>query len=285
MAAGLVNVDLGKLAKPATVLVERVSDAVGGIAKPWQIQRVARAEGLAMVIAAQSEIEVTELQRRAARRWMDEETRKQINIEDITNRALPHVTEEAKPEDVEEDWIVNFFDKCRIVSDEQMQDVWARILAGEANNPGTFSRKTVNILADMDKSDAELFTTLCSFAWEFPDATVPLIYIDEDFFMEREINLTSLADMESFGLILTDSMGFALNAGHGAIQASYFGRSLELTLAKSAENQLDTGSMLLTGAGREIGSICGLSQIEGFFEFMQYKWEQDLRIEAIRMLE
>ncbi len=39
---GLIN--LGDLSKPVTVLIERVSDAVGGIAKPWQIKRIAKAE-------------------------------------------------------------------------------------------------------------------------------------------------------------------------------------------------------------------------------------------------
>ena len=34
---------------------------------------------------------------------------------------------------MEEDWIANFFDKCRIVSDSEMQSLWARVLAGEAN--------------------------------------------------------------------------------------------------------------------------------------------------------
>lgn len=45
-------IDLGKLAEPATKLIEKVSDAVGGIAKPWQIKRVASAEAAAAKIAA-----------------------------------------------------------------------------------------------------------------------------------------------------------------------------------------------------------------------------------------
>ncbi len=51
-----------------------------------------------------------------------------------------------------------------MISDEQMQALWAKILAGEANGPGRFSKKTVNIVASLDKSDAEAFTTLCGFA-------------------------------------------------------------------------------------------------------------------------
>ena len=39
----LINID--ELSKPATVLIEKISDAVGGIFEPSQIVRVAKAEG------------------------------------------------------------------------------------------------------------------------------------------------------------------------------------------------------------------------------------------------
>ncbi len=35
--------NIGELSKPATVLIEKVSDAIGGIFRPWQIRRVALA--------------------------------------------------------------------------------------------------------------------------------------------------------------------------------------------------------------------------------------------------
>ena len=38
-------VNLGDLSKPATVLIEKISDAIGGIFKPYQIKRIAKAEG------------------------------------------------------------------------------------------------------------------------------------------------------------------------------------------------------------------------------------------------
>ncbi len=37
-------INLGELSKPATVLIEKISDAVGGIFKPYQIIRAAKAE-------------------------------------------------------------------------------------------------------------------------------------------------------------------------------------------------------------------------------------------------
>jgi hypothetical protein len=37
-------INLSELSKPATVLIEKISDALGGVFKPFQIVRVAKAE-------------------------------------------------------------------------------------------------------------------------------------------------------------------------------------------------------------------------------------------------
>ena len=83
----------------------------------------------------------------------------------LFDKTEPHLNQETQPESMEDDWIANFFDKCRIVSDSDMQTLWGRVLAGEANAPGTYSKRTVNLLSDFDKSDAELFTKLCGLGW------------------------------------------------------------------------------------------------------------------------
>src|SRR5258708_34931791 len=116
---------LGDLSKPATVLVEKISDAVGGIFKPYQIVRVAKAEAQADRVRVESQIEISDIQRRAFRRFLDEEGKKQKNIEDITGKALPQLEENSKPDEVENDWITNFFDKCRLISDDEMQGLWS----------------------------------------------------------------------------------------------------------------------------------------------------------------
>ena len=162
----LINLgNAGDLSKPATILVERISDAISGVAKPWQIKRVAEAEAEAQRIHTESEIELADLRLRTGHRFIAEQTRLQLNIESITKKSITSLDEDSSPEDLEDDWIVNLFDKCRNISDEDMQDMWARILAGEANNPGSFSRKTINLAADLDKRDAELFSNICRFAW------------------------------------------------------------------------------------------------------------------------
>ena len=168
-------INLGDLSKPADTLIKKVSKAVGGIFAPYQIKRVAKAEAEAALIKAQTEIQITDLHLRAMRRFVEEEAKHQKNMEDITAKALPQLNGKADPSKVEDDWITNFFNKCRIVSDDEMQGLWSRILAGESNSPGTYSKRTVNFLSDLDKRDAETFTRLCGFGWVIVGFN-PLIY-------------------------------------------------------------------------------------------------------------
>ena len=154
--------NIGDLAKPATALIEKIADAGYILYEPRHIREVAKAKADAAEIEAKSQIEITNLHRRAALRWIEEEARNQKNIEDITTKAVHQLDEDADPHDIDDDWIVNFFEKSRLVSNNTMQDLWAGILAGEANCTGSYSPKALMALADMDQKVATLFNTFCS---------------------------------------------------------------------------------------------------------------------------
>ena len=145
-------INLGDLTKPADTLIKKISNATGVLFEPRQIKRVAKAKAETARIEAQSQIEITDLHRRAMHRWIEEEATQQKNMEGVTAKALPQLNENANPDSIEDDWIVNFFDKSRIVSDNEMQGLWSRVLAGEANAPGSYSKRTVNSLSDLDKA-------------------------------------------------------------------------------------------------------------------------------------
>ncbi len=113
----IIKIDFEGLTKPMTALIEKVSEAVVGYARPQQIIRVAEAEAQADRIRANARIAVTDIERRAAYRWLREEGKKQANIEEITRQALPLLGENSQPQNIEDDWITHFFDKGRLVSD------------------------------------------------------------------------------------------------------------------------------------------------------------------------
>jgi len=108
------------------------------------------------LIHAKSKVEITELQQRALQHFINEESKRQENIEFITEKALPLLEENANPQNMEDDRVTNFFDKCRNVSDGDMQQLWCKLLAGEASSPGRFSKRAVNFVHSLDKRDAAI---------------------------------------------------------------------------------------------------------------------------------
>ncbi len=278
MGDGNSIVNLGDLAKPATVLIEKISDAVGGVFKPYQIVRVAKAEVAAELIRAETQIQITDLHRRAMHRFVEEEAKHQLNIESITNQALPFLEENASPQEMADDWITNFFDKGRIVSNNEMQKIWSRILAGEANRPGTFAKRTVNLLNDLDKSDAELFICLCGFGWMIRESFVPLIFDraqENDIYEMKGINLVSLSHLDSLGLIRFESSfigGYLYGKLPKKLTVFYFGRPVALTFPQDDDNRLRIGKVQLTHAGQQLALVCGATPVEGFFEYIYDSW-------------
>ena len=267
-------VKLGDLTKPATVLIEKISDAVGGVFKPYQIVRVAKAEAEANQIQAESQIQVTDLHRRAMHRFLEEEAKKHSNIEAITQNALPLLEVQSAPQNVSDDWITNFFDKSRIVSDEEMQSLWSRVLAGEANAPGAFAKRTVNLLADLDKEDAVLFTKLCGFRWIF--GNVVLLILDEQasIYENHGINFNSLSHLESLGLIqFSPPLGFKFLRLPKSLTVFYYEQPVTLSFSKDADNDLVAGKVLLTRAGQQLANVCESKPVEGFFQYVTEKWK------------
>ena len=258
-------------------MIEKISDAVGTLWEPKQIRRVAQAKADAAVVVAKADIEIDEVKRRALQRFVDEETKKQLNMESIVGMAIQGLDENAPTEDIEGDWITNFFDRCRSVSDHEMQLLWSRILTGEANAPGSFSRKTVNLVADLDKASAKLFHTLCSFGWQFGDTFAPLILdFGDRTYNQRGIFLFSLGELDAIGLIrISGTAGLVLNQLPKRITATYHDQSVELTLPKDTGNELKVGKVIMTPSGMQLSRIVKPDPVEGFFEFIYDKWVGD----------
>lgn len=266
-------INIGELAKPATVLIEKISDAIGGCFKPYQIRRIAQAEAEAERIKATTQIEITDLQHRAMQRFFVEEAKKQNNIESITAQALPRLGDGANPKQVEDDWITNFFDRCRLISDGEMQSLWAKVLAGEANSPGQYSKRTVNLLGSLDKSEAALFTKLCGFAW-FIGNIAPLIYDTEaEIYIQHGVNFNAMKHLDDIGLVSFGSLGgYCRTHLPKQITIFYYGTPVNVELPMDSDNDLHTGKVLLSKAGQELAHVCGSQPVRGFLDYVLGEW-------------
>lgn len=267
-------INFGDISKPANTLIKKVSSAVGGVFEPWQIKRIAKAQAEADLIKAESEIKISDLHRRAMHRFIEEEAKRQENMEEITKKSLPFLDDQSDPEKMENDWVTNFFEKSRIISDDDMQTLWAHVLAGEANKPGTFSKRTVNLLSDLDKRDAELFQTLCRFGWPIGSFT-PLIFDSgAPIYNNLGINFTSLSHLSSLGLIQLNALsGYSRVGLPKNFQVNYFGRPLRLEIKEGQKNTMSIGQTLLTTAGLELAEIVKVAPVPGFYEYVKDQWK------------
>jgi hypothetical protein len=258
MDINIVKVDPGKLPEVGITLIKKISKAIGGIFEPHQIRRIAQANADAALIQAENGIQITDLHRRAFQRFANEEARKQDNMESITEKAIPLLEEDCDPSKMEDDFVANFFDKCRIVSDTEMQMLWAKILAGEANAPGSYSKRTVNTLGSLDEYDAILFTNLCSFCWGDLDIPVILSAVlesDVHVYSEGSIDFRSLTHLDNIGLIsfsLTNDLH--ITSPEKTAFISYFGHIYRLDFIK--DNKLPIGMVILTQIGKQLASVC-----------------------------
>ena len=270
-------INLGELSKPATVLIKKISDAIGGIFKPYQIRRVAQAEAEAKKIEAVADIEITEIQQRALFRFIAEESKKQSNIESITSKALPELNNDSKPNDIEDDWITNFFDKCRLISDEEMQILWSKVLSGEANSPGKFSKRTVDFLSSLDKSDAILFDKLCGFCWII-GGVVPLIYdYQNKIYNSQGIDFNALQHLDNIGLISFNTIGFLKLTSSDFLDTYYYDEKVKIKfrkIDKEKENKISSGLVMLTKIGGELAPITNSEPVPGFLDYILGVWSK-----------
>ena len=264
-----MNIDIGSLTKPATVLVKKVAAACGVLYEPRRIIRHAHAEAEAEKIAALAQVEVDEIQQRGLQRMIHLEGRRQENIEAITAQAVQSIPEDAQTEQLDEDWIVHFFGQCSDISDKKMQVLWSRILAGEATKPGNYSKHTINALAEMDKTEAELFTTLCQFIWQFDPYSGPLVFdVDHDIYKNQGITFLSLTELDSLGFIMYNAVGLnVISPSKNPDSMSYFNNAVYLEFDKASGNQISIGHVLFSPIGRQLASIVNVEPNKEFYTY------------------
>ena len=94
---------------------------------------------------------------------LSKSTIKFANQAKILNVSLDKVSDTAKPENIDNDWLLSFMHEAAYISNEQMQYVWGCILAEACDNPDFCSKTLLNTLSLMNRKQAEWFNGICKF--------------------------------------------------------------------------------------------------------------------------
>ena len=271
------------VSRTANTFVNRFFDHIGADRQAERLRELnavqtegivprAKAETEAAVIFSKTGITITEDQAQSIRRLERESVRHTQNLNAIGLKSLPHYNEVIDPDAVPEGWMAEFTERCKNVSDEAVQELWAKLLAGEANAPGSFSRRALNVLSGMESSDAELFTKLCRTVWLFGNQPAPLIMpeiIRGDYYGKLGLSDPVLMHLEDLGLINFSSTQFQMliDEEPWTGRMSYFGVEYE-GLPTLPGVSFPVGRTLFTTSGRQLSRLSESGPIDGYPEFI-----------------
>ncbi|MBB4767565.1 DUF2806 domain-containing protein [Xanthomonas sp. LMG 8993] len=136
--------------------------------------------------------------------------KREINVA----KAALHAEEEFEGETCDppeqppsEDWLTRWRDSAEKVSEDEMQRLWGRILAGEIKQPGTYSLRALEVIRNLSKEDADLIANISNFR------SNDVIFKPEsdDFFNKKGLSFAQLMELQDLGLIAgVESMGLSI---------------------------------------------------------------------------
>lgn len=279
-------VNLEKLSEPLTKLVDVTAAGIGTLYRPFGTVRQAKADAKAKIISAKTDAEVLSLEQRAKFRLEHREALRQENIERIVLQAAHEMPDKASKDSVDKDWILQFFDHAQDVCDEEMQILWAKILAGEVAEPGTYSKRTLQFLKTIDKFEAEKFTGYCFFAFQFPNGWC---FIFEEKvtheLMEEKLGKYALTNhFASIGLLASDSSSGSCDSWDKT-KFKYFSQNYEaFSVAepppKKVLKRLDLpfSFRIFSQIGQQLFAIAGAEPIDGYPEKVSSYFEKDIKL-------
>ena len=209
---------------------------------------------------------VEELQHDAIKRH-----RRAVNLANVLSYAESGISETANIDNVDDDWLEEFQDHAEKASDKDAQIIWGKLLAGEMNSPGSYSKQLMSTLSIMSRSDAEMFlklTSFCIFCIESHGKTTRqvalLLHLDSDkdnTYNLEEYNYNMLSRLASFGLL--DLSGFTRFIVEPSNRISFLVNDDVITLNNETEEEKHiVFQYVFTPVGAELASLCETAKFD-----------------------
>jgi len=271
--------------KPLEKLIETVSNGIGILYEPkriikkadseaYRIEKLEEAKAKGLILRADAEMEIIE---RAKERFAHKEINRQINLESIVEKSAKHLGETVSEQPIDDDWRTRFFNKAQDVTNEEMQEIWGKILAEEITQPGKIGFKTLEIISNITKMEANLFETACKIAFK---QGMILKFNTESSFEKYGLSFASLLILRAAGLIYESNdltITFDSIDHIGGILLEY-GNNV-LLCKKENTQKFKFNQIKFTPAGAELMSILSTQKNMYFLEeFIAEKKKENLEI-------
>lgn len=226
-------------------LIDTVSRGAGVIYQPYHKKKMAKAtaEEIQLIgeaidqtgfpisykngeVSMDSEYN-NEFLKRTFKRMFYQEIKKQENMDLIVEYAAVELSKVEKKEEistqkVETDWALRFINSIEDVSDPEMQKIWGKILAGETKQPSKYNLRTLNILKNISRREAEIFKKVSQFILSTPSKNKFIIKAQSDEIEEKhKVDYKDLLLLEECGLINSNLVNFQMTLNNTGSETIY----------------------------------------------------------------
>lgn len=160
--------------------------------------------------------------------------RENTNLINIGTKSAKYI-DPAKPNEIELDNDVfwGLIEHSKQISNDEMQELVAKIIAGEYNAPGTYSMGTLQTVKMLGKHELELFERICSLIVNTSQIPKELFTLPEDakvLMSHLGLDFGSLQTLQSLGLFFPNDMKTTMeNPEKRDFAVQYFNQQLIFT--------------------------------------------------------
>jgi|SRR5258706_7523078 len=154
-----------------------------------------------------------------------------------------------------------------------------RLLAGEVVTPGSYHRRTLRVIKDLDTKDILTFNCLCRFVWNIAGSFMPVVFeLENTIYRDQGVDYSGLVHLDDAALISFMSVsGIARVNLPPRVVVGYAGRLVSVE-PKAGSNKLSVGNMNFTEAGQELCTLLKSPMVPGLVEYVAQKWRGDGQI-------
>lgn len=278
---GIEITDVLGFKDPMMKLLETVSCGIGKLYEPIHTTRMAKAKAkeieiISAAINSNSNLPISygdgmvsvstddanELVDRTRNRVLFQELRKQQNIDAIVQVGLNVIKDKKTVTDeaVDLDWVNSFFDFIANVSDNEMQILWGKLLAGEVERPGSFSIRTLDVLRKLTRQEALLFQKYVPYIFVSPtdiDGFFDYFILDSSFIETYGLRAPEIMLLSEAGLMAENhsiTVGLPIGAKKTESMLGYKTK-INFTNHNNEEVLLGHKVIFLTEAGKQLYNL------------------------------
>jgi hypothetical protein len=228
---------------PVEKLIDTVARGIGLLYHPRHVKQASTAAAEAIVAETKAAELSKDIRQRAKFRREVEALHHQANLENIAGKAEKYLPEEVSPIPVDQGWTSAFANEAKTASRDDLQELWARILAEEVSAPGSISTRTLSLLKKVSASDAARFQRVASICVE---SLVP--GVRDQGIVEIGLSTNDLKELADRGLIHS-ALDMTVNFAPGT-QLQYFRQIWQLQ--NSTGGPVPVPLLMLTDCGIDL---------------------------------